>query len=63
MKSLAKIKYMKSSQKNVYIVKLDDTENKYNNTYYNTFKINPVDVNSTTYNDSNKEDNKEDPTF
>ena len=63
MKSLAKIKYMKSSQKNMYIVKLDDTENKCNNTYYNTFKINPVDGNSTTYNDSNKEDNKEDPTF
>ena len=30
--------------KNVYIDKLDDIVNKYNNTYHSTIKINTVDV-------------------
>ena len=37
-------KYMTSVPKNVYIDKLDDLVNKYNNTYHSTIKIEPVDV-------------------
>ena len=33
-------KYMTSIPKNVYIYKLDDIINKYNNTYHNTIKMN-----------------------
>ena len=35
-------KYMTSISKNVYIDKLDDIVNKYNNMYYRTIKIKPV---------------------
>ena len=35
---------MTSVSKNVYIDKLDDTINKYNNTYHSTIKLKPVDV-------------------
>ena len=42
-------KCMTSVSKNVYIDKLDDTVNKYNNTYHSTFKMNSVDVKSSTY--------------
>ena len=47
--------------KNVYIVyidKLDDIVNKYNNTYHSTTKMKPVDVTLSTYIDLNKENNK-----
>ena len=40
-------KYMTSILKNVYIDKLDDIVNKYNNIYYKTIKMKPVDVNSS----------------
>ena len=56
-------KYMTSISKDVYIDKLDDIVNKYNNTYHNTIKIKPVDVKSNTYVDSNKEINNKDPKF
>ena len=36
--------YTTSVSKNVYIDKLDYIVNKYNNLYYNTIKIKPVDV-------------------
>ena len=39
---------MKSMSKNVYIDKLDDIVNKYNNTYHNTIKMKLVDVKSST---------------
>ena len=39
-------------QFNVYIYKLDDIVNKYNNTYHSTIKMKPVDVKSNTYFDS-----------
>ena len=42
-------KYMTSISKNVYIDKLDDIVNKYNNTYHSTSKIKPVNVKSSTY--------------
>ena len=50
-------KYMTSISKNVYIDKLDDIVNKYNNTYHSTIKMKPVDVKSSTYIDSSKEIN------
>ena len=37
-------KYMNSISKNVYIDKLDDIVNKYNNTCHSTIKMKPVDV-------------------
>ena len=37
-------KYMTSISKNVYVDKLDDIVNKYNNTYHGTIKMKPVDV-------------------
>ena len=56
-------KYMTSVSKNVYIDKLDDTVNKYNNTYHGTIKMKPVDVKSNTYIDYSKETNNKDPKF
>ena len=56
-------KYMTSISKNVYIDKLGDIVNKYNNTYYNTIKMKPVDVKSNTYSVSSKEINNKDPKF
>ena len=38
-------KHMTSVSKNVYIDKLGDIVNKYNNTYHSTIKMKPVDVN------------------
>ena len=46
---------MTSISKNVYIDKLDDIVNKSNNTYHSTIKMKPVDVKSSTYFDSSKE--------
>ena len=37
-------KYMTSISKNVYIDKLDDIVDKYNNTYHTTIKIQPIDI-------------------
>ena len=54
---------MTSISKNVYIDKLDDTVNKYNNTYHSAIKINPADVKLSTYIDSSKEINDKDPKF
>ena len=47
----------------MYIDKLDDIVNKYNNTYHNTIKMKPADVRSSTYITSSKEINNEDPKF
>ena len=47
-------KYITSISKNVYIDKLDDIVNKYNNTYHSTIKMRSVDVKSSTYIDSSK---------
>ena len=48
-------KYMTTISKNVYIDKLDDIVNKYNNTYHSTIKMKPVDVKPSTYIESSKE--------
>ena len=45
---------MTSITKNMCIIKLDDIVNKYNNTYYSTIKMKPVEVNSSTYIDFDK---------
>ena len=37
-------KYVTSISKNVFIDKLDDIKNEYNNTYHRTIKMKPVDV-------------------
>ena len=55
--------YMTSVSKNVYIDKLDDLFNKYNNTYHSTIQMKPADVKSNTYIDSSKEINDKDPKF
>ena len=56
-------KYMTSISKNVYIDKLDDIVNEYNNTYHRTIKMKPVDVKDNTYIDSNKKVDDKDPKF
>ena len=47
----------------MYIDKLNDIFNKYNNAHHNTIKMKPVDVKSSTYIDSSKEINDKDPKF
>ena len=54
---------MISISKNVYIDKLDDIVNKYNNSYHRTTKMKPVHVKPSTYIDSSKEINSQDPKF
>ena len=56
-------KYTTSISKNVFIDKLDDLINKYNNTYHGTIKVKPVDVKPSTHIDSSKESNEKDPKF
>ena len=45
-------KYMTSISKNVYIDKLDDIVDEYNNTHHRTIKMKPVDVKENAYIDS-----------
>ena len=54
---------MTSVSKNLYIDKLDDIVNKYNNIYHSTIKMKPVDVKSNAYFNSRKEINDKDPKF
>ena len=56
-------KYMTSISKNVYIDKLDDIVDEYNNTYHRTIKMKPTDVQDNTYIDFGKEVNGKDPKF
>ena len=42
-------KHMTSISKNVYIDKLDDIVNEYNNTYHRKIKMKPVDVKNSIY--------------
>ena len=41
-----------TSTKNMYISKLDNLVNEYNNTYHRTIEAKPVDVKDNTYIDS-----------
>ena len=45
----------------MYINKLDDIANEYNNTYHKTIIIKPIDIKNNTCIDSNQEINDEDP--
>ena len=56
-------KYMTSISKNVYIDKLDDIVDEYNNTYHTTIKMKPIDVKDNTYINTCKEINNKDPKF
>ena len=42
-------KYMTAISKNVYIDKLDDIVNEYNNTYHRKIKMKPIDVKNNMY--------------
>ena len=56
-------KYMTSISKNVYIDKLDDLVDEYNNTYRNKIKTKPINVKDNTYVNTDKEINNKDPKF
>ena len=56
-------KYMASISKNLYIDKIDDVVNKYNNTYVNKIKVKPVDIIVSTYIDPSKQINDKGPKF
>ena len=45
----------------MYIDKLDDTVNEYNNTYHRTIKMKPIGVKDNTYINIDKEINDKDP--
>ena len=47
----------------MYIDKLDDIVNEYNNTYHRAIKMKPVDVKDNAYIDFQKEVNDKDPKF
>ena len=56
-------KHMASISKNMYIDKLDDIVNEYNNAYHTTIKMKPIDVKDNTYINIDKEVNDKDPKF
>ena len=56
-------KYMTSISKNVYIDKLYDIVNEYNNTYHRTIKMKPIDVKDNTYINTDEEVNDRNPKF
>ena len=56
-------KYMTSISKNVYIDKLDDIVDEYNNKYHTTIKMKPADVKDNTYINADKGINNKDPKF
>ena len=56
-------KYITSVSKNVYIDKLDDIVNEYNNIYHRTIKMKPIDVKDNTYINTDKEVDNKDPKF
>ena len=56
-------KYMTSTSKNVYIDKLDDIVDEYNNKYHRAIKLKPIDVKNSTYINIDKELNDNDSKF
>ena len=54
---------MTSISKNVYVAKIDDMLNKYNNTYHSTIEMKAFDIKSDTYVNSSKEINDKNPKF
>ena len=55
--------YMTSISKNMYIDKLDDIVDEYNNTYHTTIKMKPIDVKDNTYINTSKKINYKYPKF
>ena len=56
-------KYMTSISKTMYIDKLDDIVDEYNNTYHTTIKMKPIDVKDNKYINTDKEINGKSPKF
>ena len=56
-------KCMTSRSKNLYVDKLDEKINKFNNTYHRTIKKKPADVNPSMHINFNKENYDKDPKF
>ena len=56
-------KYMTSVSKNVYIGKVDNIVDEYNNTKHRIIKMKPIDVKDNTYVDFGKNVNENDPKF
>ena len=56
-------KYMTSISKNVYIDKLDDIVNEYNNTYHRAIEMKLIDVKDNRYIDFGKKVSDNDPKF
>ena len=56
-------KYMTLIPKNVYIDKLDDIVNEYNNTHHRKIKMKSIDAKDNTYINTDKEVNDKDPKF
>ena len=56
-------KYMTSISKNVYIDKLEDMVNEYNNTHHRTIKMKPINVKDNAYINIGKEVNDNDPKY
>ena len=56
-------KYMTAISKNVYIDKLDDIVDEYNNTYHTTIKMKPIEFKDNTYINTSKKINNKDPKF
>ena len=56
-------KHMIAVSKNVYIDKLDDIVNEFNNTYHRTIKMKPIDVIDNAYVGTSTEINDLDPKF
>ena len=56
-------KDMASISKNVYINKLDDIVNEYNNAFHGTIKMKPISVKDNTYINIGKEFNEKDHKF
>ena len=56
-------RYMTSISKNVYIDKLDDIVDEYNNAHHTAIKMKPIDVKDNTYINTDKEINDKSPKF
>ena len=54
---------MPAISKNVYFNVLNDIVEKYNNTYYKTIKMKPIDVKSDSFAEYNEESNEKDSKF
>ena len=54
---------MTAVSKNVYFNVSDDIVDEYNNTYYRTIKMKPIDVKSDSFAEYNEESNEKDPRF